>query len=593
MGHLQHKYTRTYFTKTNPDGSTAGYGVEGYDEFMEGRIRDIDLSILDRINFAGRRVLEFGFGRGEAIKYALEHGAALYEGVDFAEHAIAIASEFLQRHKLAMPPLHHADALSFLNKYVPIHNAEKRSPFDIVLMLDFVEHVPRTELLEIMTLLRGILSDTAVVAINTPAFRVDNDVIRDGLSPLNSVELIDTSDLIEETAGMHCNKYTIVSLQEFMCSCGFMAISGAHFYIPVQTADQNMRAMPAFRQAWEKAVTDGHPLSPDWKEDLVEYAYHRQEIPDWHTFNEGRLDGISLLIAGSYQHVFSKGEYDSELFEDIGNLSIAGKTVFDVGGFMGVSALLFARQVGSAGRVLCFEPNPWNQQRIRSNFSRNQELAKRISLYGLALGNVTGNMEMLLSDNVDNGHSSTSQSVISHGTLPKDQLLSLGFYNKRVSISTLDDFVRGTGLIPDVLKVDIEGAEHLFLDGAEATLRNHRPEIYMEVHSPYCAWFCSLKLQRLGYYSWLLNEEYDGRIMIKAVPLEISIELRDCPSLNNELCDMLRVEQQRLINSEQILNDTKKEFENFQRDFARAMKIVNHPLVKIQLNFGRILKKIF
>ena len=545
MGHVQHKYTRTYFTKTNTDGTVADYGVEGYEEFMEGKIREIDLTILDRINFVGRRVLEFGFGRGEAIKYALEHGATYYEGVDFSEHAIAIATEFLEKHKLAIPTLHHADALVFLKKYTQIHKAEKRPVFDIILMLDFVEHVPRSELAEIMALLRGILSDAAVLAINTPAFRVDNDVITEDLSPLNTVDTIDTSDLIEETAGMHCNKYTLISLQEFMYASGFDAISEAHFYVPANAAPSSFREIPAFRLAWHEAIVQGRPLSPDWEEDVVEYAYHQPEVPHWHTFNQGRLNGISLLLTAQYQQYFPAGEYDSELFDDLAQQEAGGKTIFDIGGFMGVSSLLFAQSVGSSGRVVCFEPNPWNRQRIRSNLSRNQNLAENICLYGLALGDTSGKMEMLFSDNVDTGFSSTSQSISSHGTLPKDHLLSLGFYHTSASLATLDEFVQVTGIVPHILKVDIEGAEHLLLGGAETTIREHRPLIYMEVHSPFCAWVCSQKLMRLGYSTRLLLEEDDGRIMIKAEPQQASIALADSAALSRELFELLRLERQR------------------------------------------------
>lgn len=648
MGHVQHKYTKTYFTKINPDGSVADYGVEGYEEFLSGKIRDIDLSILKRLNFSGKRVLEFGFGRGEAIKYVLEHNATHYEGVDFSEHAISIASEFLKTHKLTVPPLHHADALAFLKEYKPIHDAQKKPGFDIILMLDFIEHVPRAELIEIMTLLRGVLSGTAVLAINTPAFRVDNDVISDDLSPLNAVDTVDTSDLIEETAGMHCNKYSIISLQEFMCACGFDAISEAHFYV-CKNAPSTIREIPSFRLAWDRAVDQGRPLLSDWHEDTIEYAYQQQEVPRCHAFQQGRLNGISLLLTDFYQQFFPGGEYDQELFDDLDQQSTEGKTIFDIGGFMGVSSLLFSQSVETSGKVVCFEPNPWNRQRIRSNLSRNPDLTRRISLYGVALGDTAGKMEMLLSDNVDTGHSSTSQSVASHGTLTKEHLLSLGFYHQSVCLTTLDEFVRETGLVPHILKVDIEGAEHLFLTGAEATIRDHRPLIYMEVHSTFCAWVCSQKLQRLGYTLRLLLEENDGRIMIKAEPQQASLALEGSPALSRELFDLLRIERQRqsklsadyfsvqldlhnkqierdnaaierdnirkelhslqleIINKQQELHNTQLELHenyieinrlkidlcNTQSSLEKAMNIVNHPFVKIQLGAYKSFKSLF
>jgi len=589
MGHVQHKYTRTYFTKTNPDGSMTEYGVEGYEDFVKGNIRYIDQAILNRLNFAGSRVLEFGFGRGEAIKYVLEHGASFYEGVDFSEHAIAIATEFLKKYGLPLPTLHHADALAFLKEYVPIHKAEKLPAFDIVLMLDFVEHVPRTEMLEIMILLRSILSETAVVAINTPAFRVDNDVIQEGMAPLNSLNLIDGTDLFEETSGMHCNKYTIISLQEFMSRCEYTAISEAHFYVLSRELPSNATTIPSFRQSWAEAVAQGCPLSPAWEEDLVEYAYHK-EIPHWHTFSQGRLNGISLLITDFYKQCFLDGEYDAQLFKDVEEYPLDGKTVFDVGGFMGVSSLLFASLVGPSGRVVCFEPNPWNRQRIRSNLSHNPELAKRISLFSLALGDSLSKVEMLLTDNVDSGYSNTSQVVSSLGALAKDHLFSLKFYNQAVSSTTLDVFVMETGIIPDILKVDTEGAEHLFLMGAEVTIRDHRPTLYVVVHSPFCAWLCSQKLQRIGYVLRLLLEQKDGGIIIKAEPQENAVELMDSPALSRELFDLLRFERHQQIRSQHTMQLRMIELQHKLHKLEQELNLKQKQVENLEANISNILQ---
>ena len=226
MGTMQHKYTREYFTSKREDGSSAGYGAEGYESYCNSEIRQQDLSILERIDFDKKRVLEFGFGRGESIKYILEHGASHYSGVDFAPAAHALTLDYLRKNNISIPDLYNEDALIFVESLVDKITASQEK-FDIILMLDFVEHVERAELRKIFCCLHDIANDSAVIVVNTPAYLYDNDVFVEGLKQENC----DTADLIEETKGMHCNKYTIHSLHAFMDEVGFTSLTESHFFI--------------------------------------------------------------------------------------------------------------------------------------------------------------------------------------------------------------------------------------------------------------------------------------------------------------------------------------------------------------------------
>ena len=42
------------------------------------------------------------------------------------------------------------------------------------------------------------------------------------------------------------------------------------------------------------------------------------------------------------------------------NLDINGQTIYDIGGNVGIFTMFFARSVGKKGKVITFEPNPWN-----------------------------------------------------------------------------------------------------------------------------------------------------------------------------------------------------------------------------------------
>jgi len=46
----------------------------------------------------------------------------------------------------------------------------------------------------------------------------------------------------------------------------------------------------------------------------------------------------------------------------------------------------------------------------------------------------------------------------------------------------LDGFFKSKGISPDLMKIDVEGAEGLVLKGAMETLKVHRPTIFLETY---------------------------------------------------------------------------------------------------------------
>jgi len=211
MGWLKEKYTKDYFLRRDKNGNKLEYGADGVEEWERGGIWSVEKKILDLLNFNNAIVLDIGFGRGEATRYCLENGAKFVLGVDFAAAALEIANLTLKGYPKHKYSLINDDILNFLSINDRIYS------FTHVIMFDVIEHIPRNEVNKILPKLGQMLCSGGILIIHTPFYNEDNDVLVNGLKK----SCVDSSDLIDETRGMHINKYSYNSLREQLKKFGF------------------------------------------------------------------------------------------------------------------------------------------------------------------------------------------------------------------------------------------------------------------------------------------------------------------------------------------------------------------------------------
>jgi len=550
MGYLKDKYTKSYFLKQNVDGKFDNIGVEGAEIFFKGKgnIRIPDLDILRRIDFSNKNVLEFGYGRGESLWFASQNGAAYICGVDFSNDAFELASNYLKEIKV---DLFCDDGLNFITK----NNFKNK--FDIIIMFDFVEHVPRTELSDIFINLKRVINEKSIIAISTPIFKVDNDVILEGLKE----EARDTSDEHDKTSGMHCNRYTLFSLKEFMKKCGFTSISG-HIFINGLVINNCRKNKQFF--TWNNALIEGFPVLPFLKSELFEYAYtnskqkgmktkivrrtkeiikqfappiitnfYKKKIrknngqveekyiynPEWHNIKDGLLKDHQIYVDmhdGFWQKEMVEGIYDQQIFGFLSKVDLMGKIAFEVGAHIGYNAMCFSKLVGDKGKVICFEPNYFNRARMELILTKNHDF-NNIKLYPYAISDSISQTEFNFSDQIDNGYSSGGFILSSSTPWTSEDYQKIGFKKeivKTVPIDKLDTI--GINEEPSIIKVDVEGAENFVLNGAYSTLLKSKPIVFIEIHSRSCMYAATNMLTRLVYNTELLKEEVDGRCHIVA-----------------------------------------------------------------------------
>ena len=133
---------------------------------------------------------------------------------------------------------------------------------------------------------------------------------------------------------------------------------------------------------------------------------------------------------------------------------------------------------GARGRVVAFEPSPVLLDVLE--YHKRVNRLRQVHIVPAAVSNRDDRaMPFYL---VNQGLSFRNSLTIGPDDTPflspKDKL--------RIDVicTTLDSFVKLTGIIPDVVKIDVEGAELLVLEGARHVLECYHPVLILGVH-PY------------------------------------------------------------------------------------------------------------
>jgi FkbM family methyltransferase len=157
------------------------------------------------------------------------------------------------------------------------------------------------------------------------------------------------------------------------------------------------------------------------------------------------------------------------------SMDLAGKTVYDIGGYEGIFTLFFAKSVGEKGHVVTFEPNPVNHGKIKTNLELNG--LKNVVLVPKGVGDRTGTLRLVIP-----GALRESGTVNPEAQKKFIQGKDVRTYN--VEVGTLDDMIRMLGAPdPDFVKIDIEGFECEALKGGEKLLHRVKPPLLIEVHT--------------------------------------------------------------------------------------------------------------
>jgi len=176
--------------------------------------------------------------------------------------------------------------------------------------------------------------------------------------------------------------------------------------------------------------------------------------------------GARMEIDFRHQTKLFLGLYEIEVNRYIRELCPPSGGCFDVGGQAGYDALVLAGL--TTGPVVSIDCDPDSTARMRRVFASNPRYADRLSV-----------IEATIARSADgSGH--------------------------RLA---LDDIAYSPeGFVPDFIKIDIDGGEVDALAGAGRLLRDRRPHLIVETHSPRLESDCAGILRDAGYAPTVVNQ---------------------------------------------------------------------------------------
>jgi len=158
--------------------------------------------------------------------------------------------------------------------------------------------------------------------------------------------------------------------------------------------------------------------------------------------------------------------YESWETQVIEKLVKTGWICADIGANVGYYALLLSSLVGDSGAVHAFEPSDGTFAKLQKNVQLNS--ANNVHLHKVALSNREGSAALLVPARNAGGAQLANESSSVAG---------------KIEVGTLDHFVDSEHIEQlDFIKVDIEGCECRFLQGAARTIKRFRPTMLIEIN---------------------------------------------------------------------------------------------------------------
>jgi FkbM family methyltransferase len=171
---------------------------------------------------------------------------------------------------------------------------------------------------------------------------------------------------------------------------------------------------------------------------------------------------------------------------------------WDIGANIGLYSIYTAINFPKS-RIICFEPSTSNLNILSRNISLNN-YDKKINIFQIGLTNINNKFFTMKETTLEEGGA-----LSSFGQNYNFEGKKINIKNKyKIFGTTIDNLIFNKILaIPDYIKIDVDGTEHIILDGAKKTLKmNKIKSILVEINENFLSQKASVEriLKNCGFY---------------------------------------------------------------------------------------------
>lgn len=182
---------------------------------------------------------------------------------------------------------------------------------------------------------------------------------------------------------------------------------------------------------------------------------------------ERTIDGWPIRFPARWSKYYDR-IYDPETSRFLNRFLTERDTFLDIGGHIGLFAVVAARLVGSEGRVYSFEPTPLTRDVLQEVVDLNG-CSQTVEVRGEAVSSRCGETMFF-----DTGDEISNANSLVKTDRSKNEI--------RVPMISVDEFASERKLKIDCIKIDVEGAELDVLKGAQKTFMTDRPAARLGLH---------------------------------------------------------------------------------------------------------------